>query len=279
MNYANLRKTIWANRLQIALQKSLVYSDIANTTYEGEARIGGTVKITQIGEVAVTDYVAGTDMTHETLGDDQLTLKIDQKKYIAFTVDETDAVFVQNNLVSAGLNRGAYRVADGIDEFISGKYGDAGITYGSSGSPKASSSGSIYQHLVEFAEVLTEANVPKQDRWLTVPPWVMTKLSLAGYGFAQPNIQIFQNGYVGPIAGFQRIYESNNVTMVNTTTSTILASSGREAIAYAGAISGDIRILPAEKQRADNIDGVWVYGAKVVRPDMLGCAYLSETAN
>ncbi len=279
MNYANLRRIVWARQLIAALQKRLVYSDIANTTYEGEARQGGTVKITQIGEVAVNTYVAGADMTHETLDDAQLSLNIDQYKYFGFTVDETDAVFVQNDLVSAGISRGAYKIADGIDQFIAGKYSEAGLAYGTSGSPKASSSGTIYQHLAEFSEVLDEGNIDKNDRWIVVAPWVMTKLSLAGYTYAQPNIQIFQNGYVGPIAGFQRVYVSNNVQTSATGVSAIMASSGREAIAYAGAIDGNIRILPAEKRRADNVDGVWVYGAKVVRPDMLAVAHLAETAN
>ena len=107
----------------------------------------------------------------------------------------------------------------------------------------------------------------------------MTKLSLAGYTYAQPNIQIFQNGYIGPVAGFQRVYVSNNVQTSATGVSAIMTSSSREAIAYAGAISGNIRILPAEKRRAENIDGLWVYGAKVVRPDMLAVAHLSETAD
>ena len=279
MNYANLRRIVWARQLIEAVRKSLVHSDIANTTYEGEARIGGTVKITQIGEVAVTDYVVGTDMSHETLDDAQLSLNIDQKKYIAFTVDETDAIFVQNDIVSQGISRGAYKVADEIDQFIAGKYTEAGLAYGTATSPKSSSSGTIYQHLAEFSEVLDEGNVGKADRWIVVPPWVMTKLSLAGYSYAQPNIDIFRNGYIGPVAGFSRVYVSNNVQESATGVSAIMASSGREAIAYAGAISGNIRILPAEKQRASNVDGVWVYGAKVVRPDMLAVAHLSETAN
>ncbi len=139
MNYANLRRIVWARQLIEALRKSLVYSDIANTTYEGEARIGGTVKITQIGEVAVTDYVVGTDMSHETLDDAQLSLNIDQKKYIAFTVDETDAIFVQNDIVSQGISRGAYKSQTGLTS-SSPVVHRSGFGYGTH-EPESSSSG------------------------------------------------------------------------------------------------------------------------------------------
>jgi hypothetical protein len=279
-NYANLRQIIWANRLQVALQKSLVYTDVSNTTYQGEARIGGTVKINQIGEVAVEDYVAGTDMTFETLDDASLSMVIDQQKNFAFTLDDTDTVFVQNNLIGAGIDRGTYRIADRIDTFLSGKYTDAGIAYGSAASPKATSSGTVYQHLLEFSETLDEASVPKADRWIIVPPWIMTKLGLAGIASTlNPNRDIFRDGYVGPVAGFGRVYVSNNVTQIGGTAHTIMASSGRDAIAFATAISGPIRIREAEKRRATNVDGLVVYGGKVVRPDMLGVMYSNETAN
>jgi hypothetical protein len=279
-NYANLRQIIWANRLQVALQKSLVYTDVSNTTYQGEARIGGTVKISQIGEVAVEDYVAGTDMTFETLDDASLSMVIDQQKNFAFTLDDTDTVFVQNNLIGAGIDRGTYRIADRIDTFLSGKYTDAGIAYGSAASPKATSSGTVYQHLLEFSETLDEASVPKADRWIIVPPWIMTKLGLAGIASTlNPNRDIFRDGYVGPVAGFGRVYVSNNVTQIGGTAHTIMASSGRDAIAFATAISGPIRIREAEKRRATNVDGLVVYGGKVVRPDMLGVMYSNETAN
>lgn len=275
----NLKRTIWNNRLLTALQKILVYGNLANRNYEGEARRGGTVKISQIGEVAVNDYTAYSDMTFETLDDAQLTLKIDQQKSFSFQLDQTDATFIENDVIGAGIDRGVYRIRDTIDQFIAGKYTEAGVTYGSSASPKATSSGTVYQHLSELFEAMTEANMPLSNRWIVLKPWVFTKLSLAGYEYKQPNDDIFRNGYVGNVAGFSRVYMSNNNTMIRTSVSTIMAGVGAEPISFAAAIDGDIRILPVEKRRATNVDALYVYGAKVVRPDMLACMYTAETAN
>lgn len=277
--FYNLKPTIWNNRLVTALKRVLIFANLTNQNYTGDVTRGGTVKINQIGEVDVNDYTAYSDMTFQTLDDASLSMKIDQQKYFAFQLDQTDVRFIPPDVMGAGIDRGMYRVRNTIDAFIAGKYTEAGVTYGTAASPKQASSGTIVQYLAEFRETLLEADIPAENLWATVPPWIFTKLFLAGVADKMPNADVFAQGWVGGIAGFSRLYMSNNCAMSNTTTTTVLASSGNEAIAYAGAIDGDIRILPAEARRATNVDGLWVYGAKVVRPDMLGCLYISEVAN
>lgn len=274
----NLKPTVWHNRLMTALQKRLIFANLANQNYEGDATRGGSVKFNQIGEVDVDDYTPYDDMTFQTLDDASLTMTIDQKKYFAFQLDETDESFIPVDVLASGIDRGSYRIRDTIDQYIAGKYGEAGVTYGSASSPKAVSSGTVIQYLAEFSETMDEANIPNEDRWIVLPPWGFTKLTLAEVSDKQPNANTFAEGSVGPVLGFSRVFMSNNVQQTGTVY-TILASAGNEAIGYAGAIDGAIRIRPAEKRRATNVDGLWVYGAKVIRPDMLSCLYAAETAN
>lgn len=262
-----------------ALQKSLIYGNLTNQNYQGQAVAGGSVKFNQIGEVDVSDYTAYSDMTFQTLDDASLTMVISQKKYFAVQLDETDEVFIDVDVMNAAIDRGAYKVRDAIDQHIAGKYTDAGVTYGTLASPTDTSSGTVVQHMAELFEAMTEANIPTNGRWVAVRPWVLTKLTLAGVADKYPNADVFANGFIGGIVGFSRVYMTNNAELVNTTAYTFLASAGNEAIGYAGAISGNIRIRPAEKRRAMNVDGLWVYDAKVIRPDMLACWYANETAN
>lgn len=273
-----LKRTVLANRLQTALQKNLIYGNLANQNYIGDLVPGGTVKIAQIGEVDVNDYTAYTDMTYQQLDDASLTMVIDQKKYFALVLDETDERFISMDVLSAAIDRGSYRIRDGIDQFLAGKYSDAGVTFGSAASPNATSSGTVFQHLAEFGEAMDEANIPREGRWAVCPPWIFTKLTIAASTNMNPNGSLWSNAWVGGVAGFERLYMSNNV-QTSGTVYTILGSAGNEALSYAGAIDGAIRTFPHETQRGTKVDGLWVYGGKVVRPDMLACYYAAETAN
>src|SRR6476469_1283061 len=86
--------TVWAGRLLISLQKSLVYGQagVANRDYEGEIlAAGNTVKIASIGDVTIGDYTKDTDITDpDILTDDEQSLVIDQQKYFNFYVDSID---------------------------------------------------------------------------------------------------------------------------------------------------------------------------------------------
>ena len=86
--------TVWAARLLVALEKSLVYgqTNVCNRDYEGEIRASGnTVKIASIGDVTVDDYTKDTDIGDpETLTDAEQSLLINQAKYFNFYVDSVD---------------------------------------------------------------------------------------------------------------------------------------------------------------------------------------------
>jgi len=280
MALEGLKPTIWINSLIVALQKRLIFGNLANQRYTGQVSIGGTIKFNQIGEVDVNDYTAYSDMTFQQLDDAGLSMVIDQKKYFAFQLDETDERFIPVDVMTAGIERGSYRIADTIDQALSAKYTDAGVAYGSAASPNATSSGTVFQHLAEFGEAMDEANIPRENRWAVLPPWMFTKLTIAASTNMQPNGSLWESGWIsGSGVGFSRLYMSNNVTKIGGTAHCVLASAGQEALGYAGAIDGAIRIRPAEKRRAMNVDGLWVYGAKVIRPDMLAVMYTRETAN
>ena len=279
---ANLKPTIWVNQLMRALKKTLIFANLTNQSFTGQATVGGSVKFNQIGEVAVNDYVAYSDMTFEKLDDAGLSMIIDQQKVFSFQLDVTDTRFIPPDVLAEGIDRGAYKIRDTIDQFIAGKHTEAGVSSGSTTAPQQISSGTVIQKLAEFFETMTENNIPLADRWITLPPWMFTKLTLAGVDKESPNVDVFENGYIRNVVGFSRVFQSNNVAKVNTTTYSILSSSGTGptgAIGYAGAINGSIRILPAENRRATNVDGLWVYGAKVIRPDRLAVLYASEVAN
>ncbi|MDY6346055.1 MAG: hypothetical protein SPL36_04725 [Succiniclasticum sp.] len=58
--------TLWSARLLAHLDKSLVLGNLVNRDYEGEIKnFGDRVKINQIADVTVKDYIKGTDITYD----------------------------------------------------------------------------------------------------------------------------------------------------------------------------------------------------------------------
>ena len=81
------------------------------------------------------------------------------------------------------------------------------------------------------------------------------------------------SGYIGDALGF-RVIVSNNVAEAATGVSAIMAFNNT-AIAYAGQIS-KIEAVKRESYFDQGVKGLYLYGAKVIRPEALCTLYLSE---
>lgn len=101
---------------------------VANQQYEGEIKgIGDRVNILQfLHDISISDYVAGTDMSSQTLYDTESVLHINQQKYYNFPIDRTENVFTYPNDVADALVQNASEENNRtIDNFVLGKYADA----------------------------------------------------------------------------------------------------------------------------------------------------------
>lgn len=291
MSVNNFKPTIWSANILATLQKSLVFASpiITNRNYEGEvANFGDRVKINQIGDVTISNYVSGTDITYQGMSDAAQFLDIDQQKYFAINLDDVDAAQVNVDLMSAYSTQAGYSIADTVDQYLSGLYASAGITtnLGSTASPltvtAADSTGGnvgILELLRRMMVALNKNNVPKIGRWVVLSP------DLAGR-LAERNVTLYNvrqtqeaadNGYIGNFYGFE-IFESNNVADVGTAVTPkqkILAGTN-VAITMAQQIA-KIEGVRRENQFADAVRGLYVYGAKVVRPEALACATVTPS--
>jgi hypothetical protein len=83
----------------------------------------------------------------------------------------------------------------------------------------------------------------------------------------------FGNGFIGNTLGFN-IYASNNVSHGAANINSRIMFGTPDAISFAGQIT-KIQTMEVEKQFGQMVKGLYVYGAKVVRPDHLLTAYLA----
>ena len=287
MAIKNFVPAIWSGKIFTRLRKSLIFQALCNTDYEGEIRdYGDVVKINEIGPITINDYTKDSDITWETLDDAAKELKIDQQKYFAFSVDDVDKAQAKGNLVDAASGEAAYSLGDTVDQFIAGKYADAGIVdstnLGATGTSNALvvTAGNVIERISYVAQLLDEKNVPRGDRWFAIPPWIHRVMVLKEIGGISATAVPMTNtddtlrrGLVGQALGFN-FFMSNNVS--NNATEWRCMAGTRMAISLAFQII-KTKAVEREDRFDDGIKGLAVYGGKVVRPNALATAYYKKS--
>lgn len=275
MAATNFIPTLWSARLLAHLDKNLVLGNLVNRDYEGEIRnYGDTVKINQIGDITVKDYVKGTPIAYEDVSGTDTELHIDQQKYWAFKVEDIDAAQANIALMDRSMERASYKLRDTVDSFIAKHAKEAGnqIEKTALTTPE-----SAYDALVKMSVALDEANVPEAGRWAVVPPWFYG-LILKDDRFIASGTEGAANtlatGRIGSAAAFT-VYKSNNL-LVETDVTNILAGTNA-GITFAQQIL-KTESLRLQEQFADAVRGLLVFGDKVVQPKALVCLKAAQEA-
>lgn len=269
------------------LRKSLVLGSVVNTSYQGViSGAGDSVLIPVIGDVSIVDHTVNDTITYEALDAANAKLVIDQQKRFAFAVDDVDSRQAIVNVAALYADRAAYLLRDTSDQFIAAMHGDAGAsgTLGTTTTPltvtaAASTGGNVsaYECLTRMHQALDNKNVPREGRWLVVPPWFIAKLTLAGLltvpGTSDQEAAV--NGRVGYRMGFD-IRVSNNIVNASGTGSKIMAGTN-SAITFASQIL-NVETLRLETLFGSGVRGLYVYGAKTVQPDALCTLTATDTA-
>lgn len=270
MSIQNFIPTIWSARLLNHLDKSHVYLNLLNRDYEGEIKnFGDTVKINQVGDVSIKDYIKGTDIdAPEDITGEQQELKIDQAKYFNFAVDDVDNAQTNPKLMDKAMQRAAYAMNDVVDAFAANLLAinvHADNAIGTNEAPIVPTKADAYDYLVDLNTKLTEANVAKMGRWVVIPAFYHGLLlkddRFVGNG-TDYNQAILEGGEVGKAAGFT-VYVSNNDPNTEGTKYKVIAGT-TEAGSYAEQILNTEAYRP-EKRFSDAVKGLHTYGAKVLQ--------------
>ncbi len=279
MAIQNFIQTVWAANLIQSLRKIHVFASVANLEYQGQLKsLGDKVKIMQISDITVNDYSKDADITLQDLDDAALELVADQSKYAAFKTNDIEAVQQKPKILLAATDNMAYQLRDSVDTYMAGLYAQSGLTSYSTGTTAwAVTSLNVEDVILDIKEKM--ARVPMNGRFLICPEWFHTKLVLAGLASKQDNNAIFVNGNVGRILGFD-VYLSENVSASNTSTwagTRIIAGVKGQSFGFADAISKIVAYEP-EKRFEQAVKALYVYGAKMLRPDMTCTAYCDKKA-
>lgn len=278
----NFISTIHQAKLEQALRKLLVARGIANTEYDGQLRnLGDKVKIKQLSDITITSYTKGsTTVTPAAIDDAALELVADQSYYFAFKKYDTEANQSKSEILRNSTDNAAYGFADTADAYLLGLYASAGMTSYATGTTNWDvTSLNVEEVILTVAEELDDNKLPRAGRFWVIPPWFMTKLILAGIVARTDNTELYNNGYVQRALGFD-FYLSHNVSIGTASTGAntrmIVGVKGK-SLGFADAIT-NIEAYRVEADFADAVKGLYVFGGKIVRPDMTMTVYCDKTA-
>lgn len=286
MSINSFKPEIWSAELLVGLEKALVFGSLANTDYEGEIdEQGDTVRINSIGDPTVSTYTPNsTTLTYEQLQTAAQTLLVDQAKYFAFKVDDVDKrqAAAGGELMSKATAKAGYKLRDVVDIFVEALFSgvpsanDLGTVAVTSASPTAA----YDSVLVPLRVKLDEANVPTEGRYVVFSPWFHGRL-IRDDRFVRADASgkasgdgVQGNGFVGSAAGFT-CHVSNNCSLV--TGDDYRVSAGHpDAVTLATQIN-EVEALRLQSDFSDAVRGLLLYGAKLVRPEMIATATASQT--
>lgn len=271
-NYNSIEKIISAEILRTN-EDNLLANTVCNTSFAGDIKNrGDSVVFIGLNDPTVYDYEGS--ITYEDIDDASLQLLIDQDKAFSFKIKDIEALRSSIGLEDSQTKRASYLLKNEVDTYVFSLYEDAGFTLDTAEATPAN----VLQLIAEMKQKLEEANVPDGRTWIVVPPFIKTKLMLAGIKF---QINNGVNG-TGAVAFTDElgcdIYVSNQLAKGENGEVMMLAGS-YSAIAYAEQVL-ETQVLDRLENSFDKaVRGRLVFGAKVIKPDELVCCPVSDGGN
>lgn len=278
MSYNNFIPEVWSAKIQRERERVVVAAALCWREFEGDIKdAGDTVKINGVTRPTVGQYSKNsTVITPENLNDASTSLIIDRSDYFAFEIDDIDKKQAKGELMDAQMAEASAAMADSMDDYIYGKYAEAGTTIDCANITSAT----ILSKITTGLKTLWGNKVPKNEEvFLEVSPGFLEKMLLANIIYSTPNDTILTNGLSGTMKQLGlKVYMSNGV--YNDATYDYCFMRTRKAIALADQFN---KVEPFRPQSSfsDAVKGLHLYGAKVIRPKelvVLKSSYAAETA-
>jgi hypothetical protein len=285
--------TLYAKKVLYDFYKSTVWKEVTNTDYEGEfKKQGDTIRIRQAPEMTIRDYVKGDVLTYEVPAENATSMTISYGKYVAFQVDDIDAVQMDVDLMNMYATDAAERLKIRVDidvltAMAAGAHANntgntAGLISGNIALGAAGAANNIevdrtnaLDKIVELGQALDEQNIPQADRFVIIPAWYASRLKLSDIkaaDFSGDNTGVVRTGLIGMIDGC-KIYVNNSVysaAAVGDTPATEWSVVAGHKLATSFALQlSKIDALKIPTSFGEYWRTLWVYGIKAVRTEAL----------
>lgn len=271
MSVAVFKQTLWSKKIQNALDTLTGLRTHCDYQFEGEIKAGNKLKIT--GSVAPTigTYVPGTDINIENVDGVDQELVIDQFKYFARYFDNVDKAQSIPGVLENDTRECAKSLHEEGDKYVASiikaEIEKTGSTVAKGAAFTPSKTNAVEKVEEGLVALYTNNVKPTDDLYGEFSPKMYSFLRQALTETLTNNVDLAKKGAVGKYNNIMVCIE--NLLPVNTTDHVrynIIRTS--KAVAFAGQVD-TVKAIEKEKGFGDIVKGLYVYGAKVVRPEQI----------
>lgn len=259
------QQTIWSKSILRSLEKITSLRNHCNFQYEKESKNAKEVKILSVNRPTIRTYVPGTALVRESAADSSQLLKLDQYRYFNFEVEDIVKAQSVPNLMEALTDEAGKGLALEGDKYVAEviKAGvDDGEITASATEIALTNSNAVASVEDGFAALYGNDCKISDTFYLEVAPKVFTTYRQQLTELSTNNPEILKKGAVGRINNALVCIE-NCLPESDTAHYNVLRTN--KAIAFAEQIEKVEKYRP-EDAFTDAVKGLYVFGAKVVRP-------------
>lgn len=261
----NFQQTIWSKSILRSLDKITSLRNHCNFQYEKESKNAKEVKILSVNRPTIRTYVPGTPLTRESAADSSQLLKLDQYRYFNFEVEDIVKAQSVPDLMEALTDEAGKGLALEGDMYVAEvvKAGVDGGEITASASEVALTNSNAMATVEEGFAVLYGNDCKISDTfYLELAPKAFITYRQQLTELSTNNPELLKKGAVGRINNALVCIE-NCLPASDNAYYNILRTD--KAIAFAEQIEKVEHYRP-EDAFTDAVKGLYVFGAKVVRP-------------
>lgn len=270
---ANFQQTIWSASILRSLETITSLRKHCNFQYEKDSENAKEVKILSVTRPTIRRYVMGEALVRESVGDSSQLLKLDQYFYFNFEVEDIVKAQSVPGLMEAVTDEAAKGLALEGDKYVAEVIKTAADADEVASSDVIALTTDNAMESVEdgFATLYEHNCKPTDTFYLEVAPRPFVTYRMALTELSTNNPEILKKGAVGKINNAYVCIE-NCLAEGEGAYYNILRTD--KAVAFAEQIEKVEHYRP-EDAFTSAVKGLYVYGAKVVRPEEI---YVLKTA-
>lgn len=260
-------QTVWHQAYIRALETITSLRNHCDFIFEKDSKNAKEVKILNAVRPTVKKYTPGTPIEKEYISATDQTLKLDQYDYFNIAIDDIHAAQSVPGAMEASAKEGALALSEKGDAYVASlvKTGVEDSSIATTGDAKAVTKTNAVEMLEDGFAVLYGNNCKTNFNYhAEICPSYFTKLRQNLTELFTSNVEMAKAGYVGKygnaLVSIENLLPQNEG---NTEVYNILRTT--KAIAFAEQID-KVEAYRPQDAFEDALKGLYVYGAKVVRP-------------